>query len=60
MVSAGGVCWQRKDAFLFQVLFKPTLTQREGSPRRFPPNNEQVGRDLFPSRCWWSGPWLGR
>jgi hypothetical protein len=28
MVNEGGVCWQRKHAFLFQVLFKPTLTQR--------------------------------
>jgi hypothetical protein len=41
-----GVCEQREHAFLFQVLLKLTLTQGEGRPRRFPPNNEGVGRGL--------------
>jgi hypothetical protein len=50
MVGAGGGCWQREHAFLFQVLLKPTLTHREGKPRRFPSNNEQVGRGMGSSQ----------
>jgi hypothetical protein len=34
----------RQSAFLFQMLLKPTLTYEEGRPRRFPHNDEQVGR----------------
>jgi hypothetical protein len=37
---------QRECAFLFHVLLKSTLTHREGRPKRFPPNNEQVGRGM--------------
>jgi hypothetical protein len=46
MVGAGGVCWQREHAFPFQVLLKPSLIRGEGRPRRFPPNNEHVGRGM--------------
>jgi hypothetical protein len=44
--GAGRVRWWRDCAFLFQVLLKSTLTHGEGRPRRFPPNNEQVGRGV--------------
>jgi hypothetical protein len=37
---------EREHAFLFQVLLKPTVTHGEGRPRRFPPNNERVGRGV--------------
>jgi hypothetical protein len=54
--GAGGVWQQRRHAFLFQVLLKPTLTHGEGRLSRFSPNNELPKQ--FPAR--WGGlghPW---
>jgi hypothetical protein len=49
-----------ESAFPFQVLLKPTLTHEVGRPRGFPPNNEQVGRDMGDSQPGEGGlghPW---
>jgi hypothetical protein len=36
----------RKSCSSFSDAFKTYVTPREGRPRRFTPNNEQVGRDM--------------
>jgi hypothetical protein len=43
-VGAGGVCWQRECAFLFQVLLKPTLPHGRADPGYSHPIMNKWGR----------------
>jgi hypothetical protein len=42
---------QESMLFLFQVLLKPILIHQEGPPRRFPTNNDWVGRGMGGSQA---------
>jgi hypothetical protein len=42
-MGAGGVCWQREPASLFQVLLKLTLTYGKGGPGDFHPTINEWG-----------------
>jgi hypothetical protein len=54
MVGAGGVRRQR-ESFSFSCAFKTYTTPWEDWSRRFPPNNEQVGRGMGGSQPGGSG-----